>query len=377
MPKKLGVYRVGDLQVHSKLEAIDLHTRTGIHPHWDFGEDVFGAQDWTKEPTAHLLELYRDRAIQLRNQYDYIILMFSGGADSTNVLQAFVDNDIKLDELACYVNVGATKDRDSQCNAEIFRVAIPGYQHLQDKCPWIKLRLVDLSEFVESEFSKKNRFDWIYQMNMFFTPNNVARDSLGLKIKEWKNMIDAGKKLCILWGHDKPRMLHENNRYSFRFLDLIDNGPTVTSIRGVLPYTDELFYWTPDMPEIVIKQAHLIKNYLERHWQDSVFVSNQRSDLAYKKIKNKKYWLSNHGVHHIIYPKWNISTFTVGKPGSIIFSPRDTWFFNLEEDNISKIIWKQGMQKVWQMLPDYWKNDPSDMYHGLKCCWSRDYFLEP
>ena len=40
---KLGVYRVGDFKFYSKLEAIEMHAKTGIHPHWDFNEAVFSS----------------------------------------------------------------------------------------------------------------------------------------------------------------------------------------------------------------------------------------------------------------------------------------------------------------------------------------------
>jgi hypothetical protein len=79
---KLGVYRVGDLKFYSKLQAIEMSTKTGIHLHWDFNEAVFDSYDWTVEPKDSLVELYRQRAQQLRNKYDYIILAYSGGADS-------------------------------------------------------------------------------------------------------------------------------------------------------------------------------------------------------------------------------------------------------------------------------------------------------
>ena len=51
---QFGVYRVGDLSFYSKIEAIEMHTRTGIHPHWDFNESVFSLYDWTKEPSESL-----------------------------------------------------------------------------------------------------------------------------------------------------------------------------------------------------------------------------------------------------------------------------------------------------------------------------------
>jgi len=43
--------------------------------------------------------LYALRARQLREKYDYLVLYFSGGADSTNILKTFIDNNIFLDEI--------------------------------------------------------------------------------------------------------------------------------------------------------------------------------------------------------------------------------------------------------------------------------------
>jgi hypothetical protein len=127
---KMGVYRVGDLSFHSKLEAIEMHAKTGIHPHWDFNEAVFSSYDWTKEPDASILELYRQRAQQLRDQYDYVILNYSSGADSQTVLDAFINNDIKLDEVVSFVNYRATADNNNVQNKEIVEVAIPTIKRL-------------------------------------------------------------------------------------------------------------------------------------------------------------------------------------------------------------------------------------------------------
>jgi len=373
---KLGVYRVGDLKFYSKLEAIEYMKKTGVHLHWDFNEAVFGCYDWTREPSESILELYRRRAQQLRDKYDYLILFYSGGADSTTALESFVDNDIKLDEIASYVNLEATGDTNSMLNAEIFRVAVPQIDQLKQKYPWLKHRLIEVSA-INLDFlnNKRNRFDWIYSVNNFYTPNTM-RESMPLKIKEWADLINQGKKLGIIYGLDKPRVYHINKRWVLRFLDFIDSGPSVKSMAGQQPYTDELFYWTPDLPEIVIKQAHIIKNYLKRsNVKDLPFVSTEKSDLCYTEINDTKYWLSNHGVHSLIYPKWKIDTFSVGKSNSIIFSWRDNWFFNVEDSFNAKHIWKSGIEKLSQMLPDYWKNDPNNFSRGLKGCWSIDYYL--
>ena len=51
------------------------------------------------------------------------------------------------------------------------------------------------------------------------------------------------------------------NGWYFAFNDILDNcvNPFVQQ-RYNDGWYDELFYWSPDYPEIVIKQAHTVKN---------------------------------------------------------------------------------------------------------------------
>ena len=79
---KLGYYTVGNKKFYNKPEALVEATKTGHFPEWDFNNDVFGQQNWTQEPETPLKELYRIRAQQLRNTYDYIRIEASGGGDS-------------------------------------------------------------------------------------------------------------------------------------------------------------------------------------------------------------------------------------------------------------------------------------------------------
>ena len=62
---------------------------------------MFSKCDWTTEPEpgVPLSEYYRRRAQQIRDKYDYVVLLYSGGPDSNNILHAFVHNGIKIDEI--------------------------------------------------------------------------------------------------------------------------------------------------------------------------------------------------------------------------------------------------------------------------------------
>ena len=371
-PDRLGCYRVGDLKFYSKLEAIEMHSRTGIHPHWDFNEAVFSSYDWSVEPEENLLELYRQRAQQLRDKYDYIVLIYSGGADSETILQSFLYNDIKLDEVASYVNYAATGSKTSFMNEEIFGNAIPRIEKLKTNYPWLRHRIIEMRDLQIEHFQNEEiKYRWIYSINTFFDSNCVARESLALKIRDWADLIHQGKKVCLLWGFDKPRVFHENDRYFMRFIDILDSGPTVKSFAGELPYSDELFYWTPDLPQIVIKQGHMVKNYLEQNYSNSPFVSTVKTDLAYKKVNGVRHWLTKDGLHAIIYPNYQLAL-TAAKPANTIVTERDIWFYSMEQSNYALKTWKMGVDKLWKILPDYWKNNPNDYMKGLKLCWSKD-----
>jgi len=376
-PDRLGVYRVGDLKFYSKLEAIEMHTKTGIHPHWDFNEAVFDTYDWTVEPKKNILELYQQRAIQLREQYDYIILMYSGGSDSHTVLQSFLDNDIKIDELCSWINYKGTDSKKSQLNEEIYDTAIPAVTEFSQTHPWLKHRVLDLTDIMLDHMTNKGLgHEWIYKTNHFLGPNVVSRENIVSKVSEWRNMVDSGKKLCVLWGKDKPRVHQIDGKFAFRFLDLNDDAASVLSMSGQQDYSDEWFYWAPDLPELLIKQAHIIKNYLSTANVHTLpFVTNCCTGLSYTQRKNQQYWLSIQGTSHLVYPQWSEPEVTGAKPPSIVLPPRDNWFYSIAEHSVKRNL-VEGLRKLQQQLPDYWKNDPKDFVKGIKACWSKPYFLE-
>lgn len=376
-PDKLGVYRIGDLKFYSKFEAIEMHIKTGIHPRWDFNEAVFSSYDWTVEPKESLFELYRRRAQQIRDKYDYVVLMLSGGADSNNILETFLKNDIHIDEIATYQNYSVTGDHDSYLSAEVNRVVIPKVKILKEKYPWLRHRILDLGPMEIDYFSSREGRDWIYEVNTVLAPSGVARESLALKVKEWRDIIESGKKFCMLYGSDKPRVFLRNGRYAFNFIDIIDNTCTVKSMAGEQPYTDELFYWTPDMPEICIKQAHLVKKFMSQtDVENSPFFTLEKTSVSSTVKNGKTYWLTVHGVHTIVYPNWDINTFSVGKATALMLTPRDTWLFELPETHAVRQGWEIGKKKLLDTLPTYWKNDPNNWAKGVKGCISKNYYLE-
>lgn len=367
---RFGYYTVGTQKCYSKFEAIQLHKKTGSHPEWHYHDEVFSSYDWMQEPVESLTDLYKKRAKQLREKYDYIVLFYSGGADSTNILDIFVDNKIRLDEIATFHQWDGNKSKSRFGDSEIAQVALPKLQQIKNFYPAINLRIINQTQLMHDYFTVSDNVEsWIYEQTAAVMPCSV-RTRIPELDPFYKDLILRGKNICFLWGVDKPRIFHDNNRFSFRFMDVFDN----TVVPGSSVPT-EFFYWSADLPELMIKQAHVIKRYLENSNINSQFISSNPSHLANRKIVNQTLWLSNHGVHSLIYPTWDINTFTVGKTPTSIITPTSQWFADLEESNRALMGWKAAVQSWWIGLPEYWRNDTNDMFKGIKVCLSKPYYL--
>ena len=86
--------------------------------------------------------------------------MCPSGADSQNVLESFLENDIFLDEVASFVN-GATDKDDFYMNSEIYNVAHDIVKKYQETYPDLKHRIIDNSQPIIDFFSQDNiMFEW-------------------------------------------------------------------------------------------------------------------------------------------------------------------------------------------------------------------------
>ena len=154
-PFKHGFYEVNGYRTFSKMEAIEIQNRTGIFPEWNFNRYIFDNLNWAVEPSIDLYEIYKARARQIRDAYDYVVLFYSGGSDSVNILTAWMDADLKIDEIATVWNMEGAKDPNDYMNAEVDRVVLPGIKRLKDKGIEFKFRLIDITEdtisFIKNE----------------------------------------------------------------------------------------------------------------------------------------------------------------------------------------------------------------------------------
>jgi len=158
-----GYYQMGDFKTYSVYELMDQYHKDPQPYQWIYNDDFFSQYDWTQEPTESLDELYKQRALELREQYDYLVLFYSGGYDSANMLHAFLDNGIKIDEIC---RIDSKYDTTSHRYLEGKWKTWKQLDELEKRYPKIKIRRFDNGDLVVRDCDEasgltfpRNRYD--------------------------------------------------------------------------------------------------------------------------------------------------------------------------------------------------------------------------
>lgn len=318
-----GTYHVGDRSFVSKLEAIQYQRQTRKSLSWNFQECKFAAHDWSIEPRQSLWELYSERAIELRQNYDYIILLYSGGADSENVLTAFERNGLMVDE----IRIGYAGDYakasslDVWSNLELYYVAIPRAKALQKTWPSLEVSIVNMTPLVLSSLDHHTDDDLHYANNMGWSL--WQRQRFGMTMDhghDWIERTKSKKRVAVLWGKDKTFVNLVDNKYAVQFIDRHLNGNL-----SALPDNacHEYFYWSPDAVKILIKQGHVLKNFYRTADHDPNWHDNNSKFILKKidyqwhynttQIGNKITMINNGCYNTLIYPFYDATIYDVGK----------------------------------------------------------------
>ena len=381
-PQRFGFYKIADRKVYSKIEALEISSRSQIPITWHYNDEIFSAVDWTKEPEMSLTELYKTRAMQIRKNYDHVVVFYSGGADSHNMLESFVNAGVDIDEIVSFHSLSADGDKASEFNKEIYETAIPFVQVLKEsqKLPEsVPHRLIDMSDIITKFCQDINWLDFPYMVSSTFSINNVARAHLRKYVTDWADIINQGKRLVLVWGHDKPRIMSEDNRFFLNFMDIFDNCIS-TIIQQSTPagWFDEMFYSTPDLPELVVKQAHTIKRFLEMCDESHPWVTESVTGLGHA-IKHrhdgswKSIWLTQDAQSMLIYPWFRPELYYESKPKDIIFSKRDRWFW--QDKKISE-QYHMVVNGLISRYGDQWLNqDSSNGTRATRNFRSKKYWL--
>lgn len=349
--EKLGYYTVGTQRVYSKIEACKLATQQNTYVEWHFCDNVWNQQDWTHQPETDILELYRLRARQIREQYDHVIINYSGGSDSQTMVDAFLQSGSHIDEIVTIWNRAHTAKVDqsgfvadpANIEAEYDLTTKPGLDRIRLASPRTKITYVDISESTLQQFDRLDGAEWLNTTAEHLHPQYVTRWA-GTRDRDQLVQLDRGGRTVILFGVDKPKVCIKDGRYCTYFVDVVVNSfrggwnrPEYTNLDYVF------FYWTPDFPEIVIKQSHLIKDWFERNPALKPILAWPNHDYN----KRQAYEII---ARSIIYPEWDLGVFQCNKTTSSVWSEWDNWFFDQYKNSPIYAAWFEGIEHVQKTI---------------------------
>jgi len=242
--------------LYDKINNISYHNRYDFQYHFkgnldtdvEFRPDnnLWDFLDWETEPSESFNELKKERALQLREKYKYLILMYSGGADSSTVLNTFLKNNIPIDEILTitFKRVNSSK------------LILPTY----DITAFNKLKIIS-DRFPKTKITFVNKtFDDYYKFitrsdELVFKTN--AHRSLGqyLRLPEDIYPLDfiMNSNTGIIHCENKPAIkIYDKKYYSIIFCAALMSKSS----------NMDLFFTSIDYPKLQIKQSHMVKNYL-------------------------------------------------------------------------------------------------------------------
>lgn len=354
---RLGYYTVGNNIHYSKVHALVDSTKTNQFPTWNFNNEVFGVQPWEHNPEVELRELYRMRAQQLRDRYDYIRIEASGGGDSTTVIFSFLLNGIHIDEIIfrypksgeSNLGIDANNFRCENTLSENEFAVKPLFNWIKTNYPNVKITVHDYS--ADMLVNEDRDESWIYSAKEFLQPGHVTKFPNYQTIQQL-HTADTGKSICVLYGIDKPKICIRDGKWYLYFMDFQANYAN-PDVGDYINITNEYFFWTPDMPEILVKQAHTVMNWFNQpNNQHLQFLASWPN---YSVAQRTTYEAM---IKPLVYPDYDPLTFQVKKPSSNFYSEMDYWFYENFKDHKLYRSWKAGLHFVEQNIdPKYFNRE--------------------
>lgn len=215
--------------------------------HFNLYDSVFTKQDWSARPDVNIQSLYDRRICQLREKYDYVRVLYSGGTDSAAILEAAVRNRVHIDELVIIY----AADSEIVNRAETDR-AIRILESFGDHFRHTK--------FTHIAYGKEEIVNyWQYQNHLSgtnyypSTPQSLEYHYLYTLDKSMKQSlwepVERGLNHCDVFGKE-PSTIGYAEDTPVWFL------PDHKTVYHTTAWS-EWFYTTPDLPEFQNLQNHL------------------------------------------------------------------------------------------------------------------------
>ena len=340
-----GYWEVCDQKFSNKYKALLYATKLNEQVYYRFFDPVWNSFDRSQLGKYSLNDLYIKRAKQLREQYDYLVLYFSGGSDSYNVLRTFLDNNIKLDEICVKwctdvfdkdVYTPNTVDQTAYNYLSEWDYAIkPVLDEVKKSNPEIKIKIVNwLENFEISSF--ENIFDTVNHWH------DIELPSLATWSPSEHTLPKEGKSVGGIYGVDKPNVFFESDQTYMYFTDCCAamGSPCPNNPTGV-----EYFYWSPNLPELPFEMAFQTLKFFKQN-ESLKFTENTLND---EEISQANYQLQQKKLRHFLYNNWS-DRFQTQKPELNDRTDKHSWICTLPEMKEYKDTYQRLVDSRLNML---------------------------
>ncbi len=368
MHNQLGQYKIGKTAFANKTLALldaTAQRKAGnpyVEVQWDYFDDTFNRYnlhrrklglDWG---VSDLPRLHLARAKQLRDQYDYLALQYSGGSDSWTILNTFIKYNIPIDEIVV---------RHAVCVADKFAVG-PAESKVESNYlhEWTKLLKADLEALAQSlpfkckitvyDFLKDRPRDYVTDED-FIQHSHWVEESTILNAQPIQLGAQEADRVAMIWGLDKPIVQRFGSKYYLCFSDSALHVAKAAVYAGRADVVAEPFYWTPMMPELAFAEAMCVMKAVDAGSEHIVrFDSNwQKRDRVIRGTQLQDYNDFCVGVIRPDYPKDRFQVRKSTRAGNFKHS-KCPWLYTLPEMQRYCESWDHVAKSYLSQIDDKW-----------------------
>lgn len=327
-------YAVDGQQTLSKVQALILANGNLSRVTHHYLEDVWDQCNWTIEPSDSIQCMVDQRCQQIRQQHDYVALWFSGGYDSQTILDSFVRQGLVIDELLTYKrNYFLHWSATAEQNAALSQA----HQLKQTVWPNLVIKEIFYTPEILIDYYRQYGDNWIMRPAFQATLSKADRPFLYNHNPAFRKTLNHPRRADIE-GREKPRLLIENGWWHAVWLD-------VTSSEYQMDSRSLQFFTTADMPELEIKQAWLMINWLE-----------SQPFLDQESLSTHLHALQSYQLGSRVYEQWNtaLGRSAVRNIGSYVTATNGTkmWY----NGNVTDVLESRDLKDYFQRhCPDVWK----------------------
>lgn len=318
---------------------------------WIFNNNEFSKYHWHQEPDGTLDMYYNQRARDIRESYDYVILSYSGGADSNNILESFIRQGLHIDEIVTNwsMNIPAeflTASKETQNNNAEFEYHVKGrLQYIASKLPATKITVLETADVIRQSFLDAGDASWVKNKKEILSAGTTNLYNY-TRFSEIRKQFDKGQRIALVLGTDKPRLQIVDGKFYMYFVDTIANIASVQDHVGEYPNAEPVFfYWDPSCCDLLCKQAHTVLDYLKHNpvMQYAWRITNHKVDRQVREEILKQ----------VIYTTWNSNWFQVNKSIGGWDNELDQWFTKGLVGTTEHSIWLEGLDYVSNRLSTF------------------------